>query len=463
MKKEEKITRFPENKQIELSVISMLLKHTSNVEKAQVFELNENDFYDTNCKNVFKAIKTLKEINSFIDINTVSQKLSEMKVHIQYENLIKLIEIKIESSTLLEDYIVILKDLTKERLLLEISDSIKEIAYYGDKTTSEKYNDIVNMFNNTSTSISSNIQQEPDAFLSFISNLDNRIKSGSNINNTWGLEKLDDECGGIQPDLFIIAAPPGGFKTSYLDIVINKNASRGKRVMFFTTEMTTEQVILRKIQRELGINANDIRKGSLTKEEYLKIKEFKNCLNENIIYDQTSSIDIDLLKLKAKMEHRKKKLDLICVDYLQLCSCKRVKNNRYEEVSEISRQLKSLVKELNIPVIALSQLNRNSSDRADGKPSLRDLRESGQIEQDAGAVIFLNVNNSEKPTVSKNRPERMEFVIAKNRYGAITSFQAELLRNRLLIQDIDYKRDDIIADEENPFKEEKGEYDGRLF
>lgn len=474
IKKEERITRFPENKQVELSVISMLLKHISNVEKAQVFELKEDDFYDTNCKNVFKAIMSLKKVNSYIDINTVFNKLKELKINIEYQSLVQLISVKIESSYLLEDYVVILKDLSKERSLLEIADTIKEIAHFGDKTTSEKYNEIVNMFNNTSTALTNNIQEEKTAFLSFISNLENRIEMGDSINNTWGLKDLDEECGGIQPDLFIVAAPPGGFKTSYLDIIINKNAKKGKRVMFFSTEMTTEQVLLRKIQRELGISSNKIRKGQVSKEELSIIKSFEKDLSENIVYDQTSSIDVDMIKIKAKMENQKRKLDLICIDYLQLCSCKRVKNNRVEEVAEISRQLKALSKELNIPVIALSQLNRNYSNRADGKPVMADLKESSQIEQDAGAIIFLNVsNNSDKPTNRYDVPERMEIVIAKNRYGCMKTFQAELIRSRLTIRDIqeetprflnskNWNNNGIDEEDDNPFDKEDN-YDNRLF
>jgi len=108
---------------------------------------------------------------------------------------------------------------------------------------------------------------------------------------------------------------------------------------------------------------------------------------------------------------------------------------RYDEISEISRCLKKLSKELKCPVIALSQLNRNPNDRADGKPMLRDLRESGQIEQDASGVIFLHVAKTDKPTNMKDRAEKMEVIIAKNRYGAVTTFQADLTRSRLLIED----------------------------
>ncbi|ADU95976.1 replicative DNA helicase [Thermovibrio ammonificans] len=235
-----------------------------------------------------------------------------------------------------------------------------------------------------------------------------------------GFVELDKMTSGFQPsDLIILAARPSVGKTAFaLSIAYNVAVNEGKSVAIFSLEMSKEQLVARLVAQDAKISLAKIRSGFLNEREMEKIHDSVSRIEEAPIYiDDTSNISVLDLRAKAQRLKAEKGLDLIIVDYLQLMRGIRKTESRQQEVSEISRSLKILAKELGVPVIALSQLSRQVEHRADKRPQLSDLRESGSIEQDADVVMFIH-----RPDLVKKKPDPeeegiAEIIIAKQRNG----------------------------------------------
>ncbi|MEZ0322778.1 MAG: replicative DNA helicase [Hydrogenothermaceae bacterium] len=235
-----------------------------------------------------------------------------------------------------------------------------------------------------------------------------------------GFYEIDRLTTGFHPgDLVIIAARPGMGKTSFaLSILHHLSVVENIPTAFFSLEMSKEQIAMRLLGEESKIPLRKIRSGFLSQEELTRIAEVSlKMMNAPLYIDDTASISI--LDLKAKARRLKKEADikLIVVDYLQLLSSGRRSENRQQEVAEISRSLKALAKELGIPVIALAQLSRQTEMRADKRPQLADLRESGAIEQDADLVMFIHRPEYYKKNPTPQEEGLAEIIIAKQRNG----------------------------------------------
>jgi replicative DNA helicase len=234
-----------------------------------------------------------------------------------------------------------------------------------------------------------------------------------------GLIDLDKLLGGLQKsDLLIIAGRPGMGKTGFM-LSVAKNAAQKhkKHVAVFSLEMSNEQLVQRLIAQETGIDTQRLRTGKLTEDEWpLFTHAIEVLADTHIFLDDTPAITPLQLRTKCRRLHLEYELDLIIIDYLQLMQglSNRI-DNRAAEVAEISRSLKLLARELQVPVIALSQLNRSVESRNDHRPQLSDLRESGSIEQDADVVIFLSREKLFNPET--DRPNSADVVIAKHRNG----------------------------------------------
>jgi replicative DNA helicase len=235
-----------------------------------------------------------------------------------------------------------------------------------------------------------------------------------------GFVDLDKMTSGFQPsDLIILAARPSVGKTAFaLSIAYNVAVKEGKTVAIFSLEMSKEQLLARLISQDSGITLARIRSGFLNDRDLEKIVEAAERIHSAPIYiDDTPGLSILEMRAKARRLKAEKGLDLIIVDYLQLMRGIKRTESRQQEVSEISRSLKVLAKELEVPVIALSQLSRQVEHRADKRPQLSDLRESGSIEQDADVVMFIH-----RPDLVKKNPDPeeegiAEIIIAKQRNG----------------------------------------------
>jgi replicative DNA helicase len=236
-----------------------------------------------------------------------------------------------------------------------------------------------------------------------------------------GISELDKLITGLnKSDLIILAARPGMGKTSFaLNIAHNVAVHSNRGIAFFSLEMTCDQLAGRLLSSEALIDSRKLRTGELDPDDWVRLAQAADILSRAPIYfDDTSGITI--AEMKAKLR-RQKNIELVVIDYLQLMSSGKRSENRVQEISEITRNLKNMAKELNVPVIALSQLSRASESRsgANRKPMLSDLRDSGSIEQDADIVLFLyREDYYDEEAENKNTAE---VIIAKNRHGATDS------------------------------------------
>lgn len=236
-----------------------------------------------------------------------------------------------------------------------------------------------------------------------------------------GFTELDRMTAGFQRnDLIIVAARPSVGKTAFaLNIAQNVATKTDESVAIFSLEMGAEQLVMRMLCAEGNINAQNLRTGNLTEEDWGKLTMAMGSLSNSGIYiDDTPGIRVSEIRAKCRRLKQESGLGMILIDYLQLIQGSgRSKDNRQQEVSEISRELKSIARELQVPVIALSQLSRGVEQRQDKRPMMSDIRESGSIEQDADIVAFLYRDDYyDKETENKNI---IEIIIAKQRNGPV--------------------------------------------
>lgn len=270
------------------------------------------------------------------------------------------------------------------------------------------------------------------------------VNSGNEVTGIpSGYPDLDRMTSGFQnSDLIIVAARPSVGKTAFaLNIAQNAAVQAGKKVALFSLEMSVEQLALRMMSAEQHIDANRMRTGFMRPEDWEKATQAVVTLgNSNLFLDDSSSLTVMEIINKCRRLKEKFGLDMIVIDYLQLISGNGRTENRQQEVSEISRKLKQLARELNVPVIALSQLSRAVEQRADKRPMLSDLRESGSIEQDADIVSFLYRDDYYNQETEK--PNIIEIIIAKQRNGPVGTvelvFQKEF--NKFLNLERRYER-----------------------
>ena len=234
-----------------------------------------------------------------------------------------------------------------------------------------------------------------------------------------GFSAVDERIGGLnKSDLILIAARPGMGKTSFaLNIAANVAIKAKKKVAIFSLEMSSEQLTTRMLSCEACVESRRLRSGLLEGDDWTRLAEAAQLLNKApILIDDTAGITIPEIKAKLR---RIKDLDLVIIDYLQLMSSGRHTDNRVQEVSEMTRNLKLMAKELNVPVVVLSQLSRATESRQGHKPMLSDLRESGSIEQDADIVMFLYRESYYSLQEGQEAPEQdtVECIVSKNRHG----------------------------------------------
>ena len=245
-----------------------------------------------------------------------------------------------------------------------------------------------------------------------------------------GFFDIDKMLGGLQPsDLLIIAGRPGMGKTGFLlSALKNAALNHKKHVAVFSLEMSNEQLVQRLIAQETGINSTRLRSGQLAADEWLLFTQAIEVLTDTQIFlDDTPALTPLQLRTKCRRLHLEYKLDLIVVDYLQLMTGDLRSNNRVQEVSDISRSLKILARELNVPVLAAAQLSRAVEQRSDKRPVLSDLRESGSLEQDADIVMFIyRPEVYEEDTALKNLAE---IIVAKHRNGPTGDVQLVFRKN----------------------------------
>ncbi|RUM86879.1 MAG: replicative DNA helicase [Thermovibrio sp.] len=389
--------------------------------------LSPDDFFKEEHRNLFRFIRDLiAEGYTESQLNEISFK-DELEKRgliekVGGENyLLLLIEYALESYEKFESACKIVKDKSLLRKIVRIGRRINELV---DETPDPDFlievleKEVFSLSEDRITNSLVHIGEVIPDIVAQIEELASRREMVTGL--PTGFFELDRMTSGLQPsDLIILAARPSMGKTAFaLSIAYNVAVREGRTVAFFSLEMTKEQLITRLIAQDAKIPLHKIRSGFLKPQEVDSLLKSADRISQAPLYiDDTPGISILEMRAKARRLLTERGLDLIVVDYLQLMRGIKRTESRQQEVSEISRSLKGLAKELNVPVIALSQLSRQVEHRADKRPQLSDLRESGSLEQDADIVLFIH-----RPEFYKKNPEPeeegvAEIIIAKQRNG----------------------------------------------
>jgi len=429
---EKNIKQLPNDLNAEAAVLSAMMIDNFVVAKA-IEILDEEHFYKNTHKVIFKTICDLFEKNIEIDIITLVDALKQKKMleKIGGDSFISDLSDVVLSGANIEFHAKIVLEKALLRQLIVSSNQIIENCYQAE----EPVEDIVDQ----AEQVIFKIAERPGhkTFVSISNIIPRTLKNIEDIATAkksvlgvpTGFSDLDRQIGGFRPgQLIVLAARPAMGKSSLaLNIALNAAWHHDKKVGIFTMEMESEECLMRMLSsatRKLGadksVSMDTMLKGfGMNEKKILTIAELANSLSDKPIYiDDTGANTI--LDIKAKSRRLKaeiKGLDLIIIDYIQLMSAKRSRENRQQEIAEISRSLKILAKELEIPIIALSQLNRAVESRTPPIPMLADLRESGAIEQDADIVLFIY--RDEVYNEDTEEPGVAEIIIGKNRHGPI--------------------------------------------
>ena len=432
------IRTLPNNLEAEESVLGACFLTKYAMQKA-IESVSPEDFYDEKNQKIFKSIIELSDESTPLDLTTLTAKLQKKKELNEVGGVEYLTEIVnfVPTASNIDYYINIVQESSILRRLITTAEEIASDGYSTDETVNDildnsekKILDIVKNRKSTEFRTIKDVLQKTEANLEFLAENKNEITGLAT-----GLYDFDKITTGLHPgELIIIAARPGMGKTAFaLNIAANAAKIQDKAVAVFNLEMPAEQLASRIISSLGQIDGYKLRTGRLLNEDWKRVNEAMSQLSgTNLMIDDTAGISIGEIRAKcrrlASSEHG---LSLIVIDYLQLISGgKNYGTNRQQEVSDISRSLKTLALELNVPIIALSQLSRSVETREDKRPIMSDLRESGSIEQDADIVAFLyrdDYYNKEARTEDNNSIS--ELIIGKHRNGSTGTIELLFKKN----------------------------------
>ena len=421
---EESMRKVPFSLEAEQSVLGTIILDPDKIRDVANM-LKADDFYLEQHRVIYEAMRELFMSSSTIDVITLADELVKSGTYDDAggKNYISILAQSVPSIANLADYIKIIREKALLRRLIQASSEISRMAYDAEGDTaaildrSEQL--IFDIADKNETKGFSHIK---DVILANYQHLDELIKNGDAALGTptyfTDIDKLLVGMG--KSDLILVGARPGMGKTSFcLNIASQVALKTKKTVAVFSLEMSCEQLVSRMLSSEALIDSYKMRKGDLNEDDWVKLARASGVLSQtNILIDDTSGITVTGMKAKLR---RVKNLGLVVIDYLQLMQSDRRNDNRVQEVAEISRALKLMAKDLQVPVITCAQLSRGPESRTDKTPMLSDLRDSGAIEQDADTVMFLY-----RDDYYKNDPEKQniaECIIAKNRHGSTGKVQ----------------------------------------
>ena len=386
--------------------------------------LKEDSFYREDNKLIFNAITNLYSKNEPIDIITVKAELVELGVLERVGGLEYLVELpeRVPTTANVERYIKIVDEKAMLRRLITSANELIALGY----DESENVDNIMDMaekkiFDLASKKNTAGYAVMKDILVESFAELERLYNQKGNVTGvSTGFYDLDNVTAGLHnSDLIIVAARPAMGKSAFaINLAANAAVKSGVPAVIFNLEMSKEQVGNRILCSEALVDSNKIRTGQIEDEDWMKLAQTLGRISDAPIYiDDTPGISAMEIRAKCRKLKLEKNIGLIVIDYLQLISGSGKKNaSREQEISEISRSLKILAKELNVPVIALSQLSRTAEKRDDKRPMLSDLRESGAIEQDADIVMFLYRDDYYNPDTEKKNVA--EVILAKHRGGS---------------------------------------------
>ena len=425
---------------------SMMLDNDAVMDAINI--LKPEDFYREENKLIFSAMINLNGRSEPIDLITVKDELislGKFEVCGGLEYIASLPE-KVPTTANADKYIRIVEEKSMLRSLIKTSNELLELGYNQTLETDE----IIEKAEKEVFDLSLNRNRKDytpikDVLIETFANLEKLYNQKEHITGVpTGFIDLDYKTAGLHgSELILVAARPSMGKTAFaLNIAANAAIKAKIPVAIFSLEMSKDQLVTRMLSSETGIDSNKLKTGKMEEDDWIKLSEGLGPLSESEIYiDDTPGISITEIRNKCRKLKLEKNIGLVIVDYLQLISDSNIRKNgsREEEISKISRSLKIIAKELNVPVIALSQLSRAPEQRKDDhRPMLSDLRESGAIEQDADIVMFLYRDDyyneeSEKKNIA-------EIILAKHRSGSTGTIELLWLGNYTKFVNIDKNR-----------------------
>ena len=424
---EEKTTRLSDTA-VEDAVIGLVLMKRTDVADILAEKLVEDDFCQTETRLIFLAVMDMYIAGQTVfDEITVAQRLREKGQYKTIGGKVKLLDLQSKvpypppDRNELDTYVSILKEKTLRRNMYNAGAALQAascaagvLPMDGISMAEKTLMELSNGTDDNRTDMPTVIQ---NAFENILNLYNGKPPEGSVLTGIAGVDLL---LGSILPtDYVIIGARPSMGKTAFAaNIMENVALQQGKFVAFYSLEMSAEQIGTRMILSQSGISAEQVRRGNITETDFIFLEEAKDKLQKAPIFiDDRAPLDISSIISRSRKLKAEKNLGLIIIDYIQLMTGNRGSDGRQQEVSDISRSLKLLAKELEVPIIALSQLSRSLESRNDKRPQMSDLRESGSLEQDADVVIFLYRDDYYNP--DKAEQGITEAIVAKHRNGKV--------------------------------------------
>lgn len=424
---------LPHNKEAEASVLGGILLNPKDALDQIVNLLEPEDFYFPAFQEIYRAMIRLENLSKPIDLITLEEQLQSTNQLKAVGGISTLADLAARVSTVenIATHGRLVKDKSTLRHLIQEISEISTKAYEDPEDVQDFLDSAEQaVFELTQTAISDGYTSVRDLLLKTFNSIEQRYERKEDVTGVpTGYPDLDKMTSGLQlSDLIIVAARPSMGKTAFcLNLAQNAAMDHNVPCLIFSLEMSKEALVERLLSAEARVEASKIRGGFLDKNDWMQLTRAASRLSSaNIWIDDTAAPSILELRAKARRfradrsifpeSEEGKKLGLIIVDYLQLARSHGRVQSREQEVAEISRGLKALAKEVQLPVIALSQLRRAAEDRRDGRPQLSDLRESGAIEQDADVIMFIHRTFEEGSAV---RSSDAELIIGKQRNGPV--------------------------------------------
>ena len=416
---------MPHSVEAEQSVVGAMLMDRDAITTASEI-ISGNDFYQSAYGVIFDAMVELFNEGKPVDLITLQERLKEKDVPAEIASLefVRDLVTAVPTSANVKYYAQIVADKSVMRKLIKLNEEIANICYAGKESLEEVLEktekSVFELLQKRNTSDFVPIKQ---VVLTALERIEKASKTKGTVTGIpTGFIDLDYKLSGLQPsDLILVAARPSMGKTAFvLNIAQYIAFKKDKSVAIFSLEMSKEQLVNRLFSLESQVDAQAIRSGNMKDSDWEKLIEGAGIIGQShLIIDDTPGISISELRSKCRKYKLEQGLDVVIIDYLQLMtgSVGKSSESRQQEISEISRSLKGLARELNVPVIALSQLSRAVESRPDKRPMLSDLRESGAIEQDADVVMFIY--RDEYYNKDSEFKKQAEIIIAKQRNGPI--------------------------------------------
>lgn len=435
---------LPHSMEAEQSVIgSMIMDHDAILAASQL--LTGEDFYNRQYGILFETMVELDDAGSPVDLVTLQNRLREKDVPPEVSSLefVRELITAVPTSANVKYYANIVAEKATLRRLIRLNEEIANTCYIGKES-------LEYILEDTEKKVFQLVQKRTtDDFVPIrnvvMNALDRIEKAAKNKGSVTGIPTgfidLDYRTAGMQPsDLILIAARPSMGKTAFaLNIAQYVAFRKNTPVAIFSLEMSKEQLVNRMFSLESSVDAQKLRTGQLNDQEWERLIESAGVIGKsNLIIDDTPGISIAELRSKCRKYKLENNLSMIIIDYLQLMTGSGRTDSRQQEISDISRSLKAIARELNVPVIALSQLSRAVEQRPDHRPMLSDLRESGAIEQDADVVMFIYRDeyynhDTEKKGIS-------EIIIAKQRNGPIGTVELAWLPEYTKFANLEHRK-----------------------